>query len=186
MAFHHLEFRHKNICEAWGNRLARKGRVYVHLYIQRGLVEVSIHAWCDFFCWESSLRFVRFFLLDLIEERAGLCVRKKREGGGGGWKGVEGSALECLSTSALRPSAETGTLWEQACSGVFYVQCMEGELRGQIASSNWNTSGLLGCLVFSTRLTHYLWFPPFLAFILCLTSTAMTVLFWADSCATLG
>lgn len=84
MAFHHLEFRHKNICEAWGNRLARKGRVYVHLYIQRGLVEVSIHAWCDFFCWESSLRFVRFFLLDLIEERAGLCVRKKREGRGGG------------------------------------------------------------------------------------------------------
>lgn len=46
---------------------------------------------------------------------------------------MKGSALECLSTSALLPSAETGTLWEQACSGVFYVQCMEGELRGQIA-----------------------------------------------------
>lgn len=119
--------------------------------------------------------------------REGRIVCEEKEGReGGGWKGVEGSALECLSTSALRPSAETGTLWEQACSGVFYVQCMEGELRGQIASSNWNTSGLLGCLVFSTRLTHYLWFPPFLAFILCLTSTAMTVLFWADSCATLG
>lgn len=46
---------------------------------------------------------------------------------------VGGSALECLSTSALQPRAETGTLWEQACSGVFYGQCMEGELRGQIA-----------------------------------------------------
>lgn len=85
------------------------------------------------------MRFVRFFLLDLIEERAGLCVRKKREGVGwrgwrGGWReGVEGSALECLSTSALLPSAETGTLWEQACSGVFYVRCMEGESRGRIA-----------------------------------------------------
>lgn len=65
-----------------------------------------------------------------------MCEEKEGRGGGGGWKGVEGSALECLSTSALRPSAETGTLWEQACSGTFYVQCMEGELRGQIASSN--------------------------------------------------
>lgn len=74
------------------------------------------------------MRFVRFFLLDLIEERAGLCVKKKRERGG-----VEGCALECLSTSALLPSAETGTLWEQVCSGVFYAQCMQGELRGQIA-----------------------------------------------------
>ncbi len=46
---------------------------------------------------------------------------------------VEGSALECLSTSALLPSAETGTLWEQACSGVFYGLYMEGELREQIA-----------------------------------------------------
>lgn len=74
------------------------------------------------------MRFVRFFLLDLIEERAGLCVKRQREGGG-----VEGCALECLSTSSLLPSAETGTLWEQAYSGVFHVQCMNGELRGQIA-----------------------------------------------------
>ena len=77
------------------------------------------------------MRFVRFFLLDLIVERAGLCVRGKKGKEGGGWR--EGSALECLSTSALLPSAETGTLWEQACSGVFYVRCMGGELRGQIA-----------------------------------------------------
>lgn len=55
---------------------------------------------------------------------------EEKEGRGGEW---EGSGLECLSASALQPSAETGTLWEQACSGVFYVQCVEGELRGQVA-----------------------------------------------------
>ncbi len=46
---------------------------------------------------------------------------------------MEGRALECLSTSALLPCAETGTLWEQVHSGVFYVQCMEGELKRLIA-----------------------------------------------------
>lgn len=46
---------------------------------------------------------------------------------------MEGCALECLSTSTLLPSAETGTLWEQACSGVFYVQCMQGESRAKSA-----------------------------------------------------
>lgn len=70
------------------------------------------------------MRFVKFFLLDLIEGRVGLC-----EWGG---EGVGGNASECLSTNTLLPSAETGTLWEQACSGVFHVQCTESELRGGI------------------------------------------------------
>lgn len=56
-------------------------------------------------------------------------------GKGGQWGGVA-SALECLSTSALLPGDETGALWEQACSGVFYVQCMEAELWGQMT---WKT-----------------------------------------------
>lgn len=52
---------------------------------------------------------------------------------------MEGCALECLSTSALLPSAETGTLWEQACSGVFCVQCMQGEPRAKTACKTKNT-----------------------------------------------
>lgn len=43
------------------------------------------------------------------------------------------SALECLSTSALLPSDETGTLWEQVFSGAFYVPCMEREWKRHIA-----------------------------------------------------
>lgn len=60
-----------------------------------------------------------------------MCEEKEGRGGegwGGGWRVVPWSVFP-----QVLPSAETGTLWEQACSGVFYVQCMEGELRGQIA-----------------------------------------------------
>lgn len=38
-------------------------------------------------------------------------------------------ALECLSTSAFPPIAETRTLWEEACSGAFHAQPMKGEFR---------------------------------------------------------
>lgn len=64
--------------------------------------------------------------------REGRIVCEEKEGGV-----EEGNALECLSTSALLPSAETGTLWEQACSGVFHAPCMEGELRGRTMHAKW-------------------------------------------------
>lgn len=38
-------------------------------------------------------------------------------------------ALECLSTSAFPPIAETRTLWEEAGSGAFHAQPMKGEFR---------------------------------------------------------
>lgn len=47
--------------------------------------------------------------------------------------GGHACTLECLSTSALLPCDETGTLWEPAGSGSLYVQGTEGELRRQTA-----------------------------------------------------
>lgn len=65
------------------------------------------------------------------------CVRRKRgrEEEDDEGRGVEDRALECLSASALLPSAETGTLWERACSGEFCApRFTGGELRGQCAT----------------------------------------------------
>lgn len=96
----------------------REDHVHIHLYLQRGLVEVSVHAWCDFFCWESSLRFVRFFLLDLIEERAGLCVRKKTEGEGG-----------CLGVSFHKCFATQRWNWNPVGTNMF--RCILCAVHGQ-------------------------------------------------------
>lgn len=79
--------------------------------------------------------FLRFFLLDLIEERSGLC----REGGWVGVVVVEGGMpvpWSVFSTGASLPCAETGTLWEPAGSGSLYVQGAEGELRKQSAKKH--------------------------------------------------
>lgn len=82
------------------------------------------------------MQFVWFFLLDLIEARPGLCRKGGWEGGGGG--GMQTCTLDCLSTSALLPCAETRTLWERAGSGSLYVQGTEGELRKQAMKSTNN------------------------------------------------
>lgn len=51
-------------------------------------------------------------------------------------EGVQTCTLECLSTSAWLPCAETGTLWERAGSGSLYTQGMKGELRKQTAQKH--------------------------------------------------
>lgn len=111
------------------------------------------------------------------------CVRRKRGKEEG--RGAEDRALECLSASALLPSAETGTLWERACSGEFCApRFTGGELRGQCATWDARTSPGKPCTRSawsSSKMDN--WLSPINHPNLVRASPSWRFCFWAHSCA---